>query len=169
MEPLSARELEILRLLWADGPLTAEAIVAALPRPADNSTVRTFLRILTAKGHVTHTRRGRAFVYRARTGFDKAARSALQELLDGYFDGSWEALLRWAGGRRTQGRATAGKQGSRPQRSAPSRRRRRAARKIREKHRVPVAPSEERPDVAAPSIAPEPEDTSEADTPPWLL
>lgn len=112
MTELTDRELTIMRALWADGPMTAQEIGAALPGRPDNSTVRTFLRILEQKGHIAHSKRGRQFVFRAKTSHDQAARQALGALLDGYFGGSFQALLQWKG----PGKPTIKR---RPRKSAP--------------------------------------------------
>ena len=106
MSDLSDREFEIMQALWQGGPLTARQVQQALPGRPDNSTVRTFLRILERKGHITHRKRGRAFVYSARTSRDRVARQAVDLLVDRFFDGSRSALLAWAGRPRRRARRT---------------------------------------------------------------
>ena len=96
MADLSNRELAVMRVLWQRGPMTARGVQQALPLRLDNSTVRTFLRILERKGHITHDKRGRSFVFQARTDYDQATRRAVDLLLDGFFDGSLDALLEWS-------------------------------------------------------------------------
>ena len=96
MADLSDRELAIMRVLWQHGPMTARRIQQALPGRLDNSTIRTFLRILERKGHITHDKRGRSFVFRARTDHDQATRQSVDLLLDRFFDGSLDALLEWS-------------------------------------------------------------------------
>ncbi len=92
---LSDRELTIMHVLWREGPKTAQQIQRALSGRLDNSTVRTFLRILERKGHVTHAKRGRAFVFEPTTTRDQAVRLAVDRLLKQFFDGSREALRAW--------------------------------------------------------------------------
>jgi len=94
---LTDREVAIMRILWNGGPQTASQIQRALPERQDNSSVRTFLRILEGKAHVTHRKRGRAFVYRARTRYDQAVRGEVDRLVGRFFDGSMAALREWVG------------------------------------------------------------------------
>ncbi len=75
--------------------MAADEIRSDLPGRPDNSTVRTFLRILESKGHVVHDRRGRRFVFRAVTSRDQALRTAVAVLEDRFFDGSRQGLTDW--------------------------------------------------------------------------
>jgi BlaI family penicillinase repressor len=95
---LSQRELGIMRAMWRGGPMTAHRLRTVLPNRPDNSTVRTFLRILEAKGHVQHSKRGREFVYAPITSREQAMRQAVSWVAESFFDGSLEALAAWAGG-----------------------------------------------------------------------
>lgn len=94
---LTDREVAIMQVLWDGGPQTAAQIQRVLPERQDNSSVRTFLRILERKGHVTHRKQGRAFVYRARTRYDQAVRGEVDRLVGRFFDGSMAALREWVG------------------------------------------------------------------------
>ena len=58
-------EREVMQLVWANGPVTAEAVRERLSRPLKESTVRTVLRRLEDKGYTTHTVDGRTYVYQA--------------------------------------------------------------------------------------------------------
>ena len=58
-------EREVMQLVWANGPVTAEAVREQLSRPLKESTVRTVLRRLEDKGYTTHTVDGRTYVYQA--------------------------------------------------------------------------------------------------------
>jgi predicted transcriptional regulator len=92
---LTPREAAILEALWESGEATSEQIRARFPAadaPHD-STIRTLLRILETKGHVTHELRGKAFVYRAIIQRAAAQRSALRDILSRFFGGSGEALV----------------------------------------------------------------------------
>lgn len=90
---LTQRESEIMDALWAAGRATAEEVRAALPQPRHDSTVRTLLRILEAKGFVRHQRRGRAFLYEPLLPRDSARRSALRSLVRRFFGGSARELV----------------------------------------------------------------------------
>ncbi len=104
---LTDREVAIMRVLWDGGPQTAAQIQRALPGRQDNSSVRTFLRILEQKGHVAHRKRGRAFVYRARMRYDQAVRGEVDRLVGRFFDGSMAALRQWVSASSTRRRRPA--------------------------------------------------------------
>jgi predicted transcriptional regulator len=92
---LTPRETAIMEVLWTSGEATSEQIRARFPggdAPHD-STIRTLLRILETKGHVTHESLGRAFVYRPTIHRSQAQRSALRDILARFFGGSPEALV----------------------------------------------------------------------------
>jgi predicted transcriptional regulator len=61
--------------------------------PAAYSTVLTMLRILEKKGHVRHTKRGRAFVYQSVYVCQKAQESAIRYLRRRFFKDSPELLV----------------------------------------------------------------------------
>src|SRR5215471_20395081 len=56
-------ERDVMQLVWAKGPITAEAVREQLPRRLKESTVRTVLRRLEEKGYVAHAVEGRTYVY----------------------------------------------------------------------------------------------------------
>jgi predicted transcriptional regulator len=90
---LTGREAQIMAVLWRVEEATAEQIRAELPVPLHDSTVRTLLRVLVAKGYLTHEARGKAFVYRASIARDRAQRHAIGNLLARFFGGSAEDLV----------------------------------------------------------------------------
>jgi predicted transcriptional regulator len=92
-EPLSPLQHQIMGVVWRDGAVTAEDVVAALSRPLKNATVRTMLRRLEAKGYLRHTARGRAFVYHPRVPEAHAATGALKRVMQRFFGGSASRLL----------------------------------------------------------------------------
>lgn len=83
-----------MRALWAIGRGTVGEVIERLaaPKPAYN-TVLTMLRILEQKGHVTHEKDGRAFIYLPLVDHGQARRRALSLLLKRFFDGSAELLV----------------------------------------------------------------------------
>jgi BlaI family transcriptional regulator, penicillinase repressor len=91
---LTEREAQILDILWARGHATADEIRVALPGQPHDSTVRTLLRVLEDKGHVTHLPGGgRTFIYRPVIAREKAQQAALGGLLARFFGGSAESLV----------------------------------------------------------------------------
>jgi BlaI family transcriptional regulator, penicillinase repressor len=92
-EVLTDREAQIMDVLWRLGAATAEQVRGALPGAPHDSTVRTLLRVLEAKGQVAHEVRGRAYVYRAAVPRARAQQKAVRSLLGRFFGGSAEALV----------------------------------------------------------------------------
>ena len=100
---LSRRERQIVDILYQLGRATAAEIVRALPGEPSDSTVRTQLRVLEAKGHVRHEEDGLKYVYLPVVPRRVVRKSALKHVMNTFFDGSAEkvvaALLGPDGGR----------------------------------------------------------------------
>jgi predicted transcriptional regulator len=90
---LSRRERQIMDVLYRRGRATAAEIMRALPGNPADSTVRTQLRVLEAKGHVRHEEEGLRYVYLPVAPRRRARRSALRHLVDTFFDGSVEKVV----------------------------------------------------------------------------
>jgi predicted transcriptional regulator len=86
-------EREVMQLIWADGPLTAEIVREKLARRLKESTVRTVLRRLEEKGYVEHTVEGRTYVYQATQPRGKVAAKAVKRIVDWFCNGSVEEVL----------------------------------------------------------------------------
>jgi BlaI family transcriptional regulator, penicillinase repressor len=93
MPDLSNLEREVMQLIWAGGPLTAEFVRERLGRRLKESTVRTVLRRLEEKGYVSHTVNGRTYVYQATHPRGKVAAKAVQRIIDLLCNGSVEEVL----------------------------------------------------------------------------
>ena len=92
---LTDGELRLMHVLWDKGQATVGDVVDALktrPKPAYN-TVLTLLRIMEKKGYVSHRKDGRAFVFQPKVDRADASRSALQTLVNRFFDGSTRLLM----------------------------------------------------------------------------
>jgi predicted transcriptional regulator len=85
---LTKRERQIMDVLYRLGRATAAEIVEHVPGAPGNSTVRTQLRVLEAKGHVRHEEHGLRFVYTPTVPRHSARRSALKHLVETFFEGS---------------------------------------------------------------------------------
>jgi BlaI family transcriptional regulator, penicillinase repressor len=85
---LGALEREVLGLVWRLGSATAEQVRAGLKRPLKESTVRTVLRRLEDKGHLSHTVDGRTFIFRAAESRGRAAAKAVKRIADWFCEGS---------------------------------------------------------------------------------
>ena len=64
-----------------------------LPGKRHSSTVRTQLRVLEEKGHVSHEEEGLRYVYVPAVPRRAARKSALRHLVDTFFDGSAEQVV----------------------------------------------------------------------------
>jgi predicted transcriptional regulator len=64
-----------------------------LPGNPHYSTVRTQLRVLEEKGHVSHEEHGLRYVYIPAVPRRAARKSALRHLVDTFFDGSAEQVV----------------------------------------------------------------------------
>jgi BlaI family penicillinase repressor len=95
--PRNLGEVEqlVMDYVWTNGPCTAEACREFLAdsRPMKESTIRTILRRLEAKGYVSHTLEGRTFIYRAAEAKENVAVRAVKHIIDRFCDGSAEQLL----------------------------------------------------------------------------
>jgi BlaI family transcriptional regulator, penicillinase repressor len=90
---LGELQREIMKMVWAKAPVTAETVRAHLSRPLKESTVRTVLRRLEEKGYVTHTVDGRTYVYEMAESRGKAAAKAVKRIVDWICNGSVEEVL----------------------------------------------------------------------------
>jgi BlaI family transcriptional regulator, penicillinase repressor len=90
---LGELEREVLQLVWQNGPSTADWVQKALSRPLKESTVRTVLKRLEEKGHLTHTVDGRTFVYQGADTRGRAAARAVKRIVDRFCNGSVEEVL----------------------------------------------------------------------------
>jgi BlaI family penicillinase repressor len=88
-EKLTRREREIMDAIFALGDrASAEAIRERLTDPPSYSAVRAMLVRLETKGHIRHREEGLRYLYSATTSRAAAGRSALQQLVRVFFDGS---------------------------------------------------------------------------------
>jgi predicted transcriptional regulator len=83
-------ELEILRVLWEQGPRTVREVHETLERerPTGYTTVLKLLQIMTEKGLVTRDETARAHVYAAGVPEADTQRQLVGDLLDRAFGGS---------------------------------------------------------------------------------
>lgn len=86
-------EHEVMQLVWAHGPVTAEIVRERLSRRLKESTVRTVLRRLEEKGYARHTVDGRTYVYHAAEERARVAAKAVQRIVDWFCNGSMEEVL----------------------------------------------------------------------------
>ena len=87
---LTRRERQIMDILYRRGRATAGDVMEDLSGNPNYSTVRTQLRVLEDKGHVTHEEEGLRYVYAPAVPRSSARKSALRHLVDTFFDGAPE-------------------------------------------------------------------------------
>jgi BlaI family penicillinase repressor len=85
---LGRRERQIMDVLHRLGTASVADVRAGLADPPTYSAVRGMLRLLEAKGHVTHQADGLRYVYRPSVSPLSAQRSALRHLVHTFFAGS---------------------------------------------------------------------------------
>lgn len=90
---LSRRERQIMEIIYSRGRATASDVLADLPDPPSRTAVRTLLTILEQKGHLTHQKEGREFLYQPRKLRSRAGKSALRRVIATFFDGSLEKAV----------------------------------------------------------------------------
>lgn len=88
LRSLSRREREMMDILYGMGQATASEVRSRMSDPPSYSAVRATLRILENKGLLKHEDDGKRYVYRPRLDRDKARRSAMDHLLETFFEGS---------------------------------------------------------------------------------
>jgi BlaI family penicillinase repressor len=91
----SNAELEILRILWKDGPSTVRDVHDALSRQRDvgYTTVLKTMQVMAAKRLVTRDESQRSHVYKPAVEEKSVKRRLVSELLDKAFDGSAAQLV----------------------------------------------------------------------------
>lgn len=90
---LTPLELKIMQVLWEAGPSTVSEVQARLSSELAYTTVQTMLNVLLRKSKVKRVQEGRAFRYQPSVSRERAAGSAVGDLVKRMFGGSPEALL----------------------------------------------------------------------------
>lgn len=90
MEKLTAKEEEVLRLFWEQGPLYVKEIVELYddPKPHFN-TISTIVRTLEEKGYVGHTQNGKSYRYHAIVAEEDMGKKSLSSIVGRYFKNSY--------------------------------------------------------------------------------
>ena len=94
--PVSETEMEVLRVLWANGPGTVREIDRVLKQQGRSwayTTVLTLLQRLEAKGYVSRETEGVAHVFHAAVTREELLRSRLRKLADQLTDGAATPLV----------------------------------------------------------------------------
>jgi BlaI family penicillinase repressor len=88
-------ELEVLQVIWDQGPATVRSIMEVLnqQRPRAYTSVMSLMTVMAEKKLLTAKPQGRAFVYSARLTRMKAQSRILRDMLGRVFDGSASSLV----------------------------------------------------------------------------
>jgi predicted transcriptional regulator len=85
---LSRREREMMDIIYRTGEATVAEMLDAMENPPGYSAVRSTLNILQNKGHLKHRHEGNRYVYVPTRDRADARLSALDHVLQTFFDGS---------------------------------------------------------------------------------
>ena len=88
-------ELDILQVLWRQGPCTVRDVHEALrdQHPVGYTTILKLLQIMAEKGIAVRDASARSHVYRAAVSEDRTKRRLVAELVDRAFEGSAAGLI----------------------------------------------------------------------------
>jgi len=88
------RELEILRVLWADGSTALSTLCETLrkEREVATTTIATMLKVMREKGLVRRLGSGRGAQWTATISQEKTAKKMVGKLVDHVFEGSVDRL-----------------------------------------------------------------------------
>ena len=85
---LTRRERQIMDVLYERGEASVGEVRRALPNAPSYSAVRALMRKLLDKGHASYREEGARYVYRPVLARNRARRSALQRVVNTFFNGS---------------------------------------------------------------------------------
>jgi BlaI family transcriptional regulator, penicillinase repressor len=90
---LSKRERQIMDIIYRRGSASAAEVQTDLKEDLNYSSVRTLIRILEEKGHLCHEVHGKQYLYFPTVPREQAVKSALQNLLNTFFNNSPEVAV----------------------------------------------------------------------------
>src|ERR1700704_2379995 len=92
-EHLTPLELEIMHVLWNEGPANVQAVQRNLKRDLAYTTVQTMLNILHRKGKVKRTLKDRAYIYKPVVSRRQVLGQHVSDVVERLFGGSAESLV----------------------------------------------------------------------------
>lgn len=91
---LSEKEAEIMKILWAEGPLTVRQILDHYPEPHPHfNTVSTTVRVLEDKGFVAHETIPGGYRYFAVANIDDFRKRSMAEIVNSFFGNSYKSAV----------------------------------------------------------------------------
>jgi predicted transcriptional regulator len=93
--PLTELQQAILDFVWANGPSTSEQIRDGIHtrHPLKDSSIRTLLRRLEARGFLSHRLDGKTFVYKTEVRRHGVAARTVRQIIERFWAGSVEQFL----------------------------------------------------------------------------
>lgn len=90
IERLTAKEEEVMELIWEIAPCAPKDVVARYPEPQPHvNTIATMFQSLERKGYLGHEAKGRGYLYRPLVEKSMYRESKMGDLVRGYFDNSY--------------------------------------------------------------------------------
>lgn len=94
IKELTKAEDQVMQILWSMGKGFVKDIIEHMPEPKPAyNTVSTIVRILETKGFVDHKAYGKTHEYFPLISRDKYTKFYLNNLIKGYFNGSFQNLV----------------------------------------------------------------------------
>ena len=90
---LSKRERQIMNIIYQAGQASVSDVLQQLDDPPSYSAVRALIGILEEKGHLTHKKIGRKYIYLPTVNRNKAKKSALKDVVQTFFGGSAQEVV----------------------------------------------------------------------------
>lgn len=92
---LTRQELQIMKVIWSLGTATVKDVcdIMSQTKAVAYTTILTLMGILEEKGALTHSRSGRAFLFRPILSRRQATRNQMRDVIARFFDGNPERLM----------------------------------------------------------------------------
>ena len=87
---LTAKEEEVMEMIWKIGPCAPKDVVAEYEEPKPHiNTIATMFQSLERKGYLIHEAKGRGYIYSAAIAQEDYGRSKFTNFVNRYFDNSY--------------------------------------------------------------------------------
>ena len=92
---LTRQELLIMKVVWERGQATVREVcdIISQQKATAYTTILTLMGILEGKGALSHTRCGRAYIYRPLLSREQATKNQVHDVVKRFFDGRPEKLI----------------------------------------------------------------------------
>jgi len=92
---LTPHELEVMKIVWGMGAASVKNVHALLAKrkKVAYTTVLTIMSILETKGALSHTKSGRAFIYKPVLSKKQAMHNQVVDVIERFFEGNPQKLI----------------------------------------------------------------------------